>query len=100
MDDNFLDLQRGKNGAVTVDIADPAAKFGLRVISLSPRVKAIQIYAPVDKNIIVVEPQFNLADPYNKVWGNRKTGMVALQPGQSVSWRVRLELFVPQNHRL
>lgn len=98
MDDNFLDLQRGKNGAVTVEIADPAAKYGLRVISPSPQIKAIQIYAPVDKNIIVVEPQFNLADPYNKVWGHRNTGMVALQPGQSVSWRVRLELFAPKTN--
>lgn len=95
MDDNFLDLQRGKDGTVTVQITDPVAKYGLRVIALSPQVKAIQIYAPIDKNIIVVEPQFNLADPYNKVWGNRNTGMVNLQPGQSVSWRLRLELFVP-----
>jgi galactose mutarotase-like enzyme len=66
------------------------------VSSPTPQVKAIQIYAPLDRNVIVVEPQFNLADPYNKVWGKRNTGMVSLQPGQSVTWKVRLELFTPE----
>jgi galactose mutarotase-like enzyme len=53
------------------------------------------VYAPPGKNYIAVEPQFNLVDPYNKIWGNRDTGMVSLQPGKSVSWRVRLEVFTP-----
>jgi aldose 1-epimerase len=96
MDDNFLDLQREKNGSVAVEVTDPAANYGLRVSSPTPQVKAIQIYAPLDRNVIVVEPQFNLADPYNKVWGKRNTGMVSLQPGQSVTWKVRLELFTPE----
>jgi len=45
--------------------------------------------------VIVVEPQVNLADPYNPIWGKTDTGMVLLKPGQSLSWRVRLELFTP-----
>ncbi len=50
---------------------------------------------PLQKNFVAIEPQFNLPDPYNKNWGGADTGMVLLQPGQSVSWRVRLELFTP-----
>jgi hypothetical protein len=95
MDDCFLDVDHAKDGRATVEITDAAANYGLRIVSLSPEVKAFQVYAPLDRNVIVVEPQLNLADPYNKIWGKTNTGMVLLQPGQSTSWRVRLELFVP-----
>lgn len=95
MDDNFVDVKHNKDGSSVVEIIDPAAHYGLRITALSPEVKAIQVYAPPDKSFVVVEPQFNLADPYNKIWGKTDTGMVLLQPGQSVSWRVRLELFIP-----
>lgn len=96
MDDCFTDVKRNSAGNAVVTIADPAARYGLRLIAMSPEVKAFQVYAPPDKDYIVVEPQFNLADPFNtKIWGKRNTGMVFLQPGQSVSWHVRLELFTP-----
>ena len=95
MDDCFTDLKRDSAGDAVITIADPAAKYGLRLTAVSPQIKAIQVYAPPDKNYVVVEPQFNLADPFNaKIWGKRNTGMVSLQPGQSVSWHVRLSLFV------
>jgi galactose mutarotase-like enzyme len=44
---------------------------------------------------VAIEPQFNLPDPYNKKW-DTNAGMVLLKPGQSVAWRVRLELFTPK----
>lgn len=95
MDDNFVHPKRDANGNVVVEITDPAANYGLRITALSPEVKAIQVYAPLDKSFIAVEPQFNWNDPYNKAWGKNDTGMLMLQPGQSASWRMRLELFVP-----
>jgi len=95
MDDNFLHIKQNKDGSAAVEITDPAAGYGLRIVSLTPEVKAFQVYAPLDRNVIVVEPQVNLADPYNPIWGNTDTGMVLLQPGRSLSWRVRLELFAP-----
>jgi aldose 1-epimerase len=96
MDDCFTDLKRNSAGNAVIEIVDPAARYGLRLIALSPQIKAIQAYAPPDKDYVVVEPQFNLADPFStKIWGKRDTGMVFLQPGQSVSWHVRLELFTP-----
>jgi aldose 1-epimerase len=94
LDDNYSNLLH--SGDLTIsEIVDPAAKYGLRLITLSPKIKSIQVYAPPDKNFVAIEPQFNLPDPYNKNWGSTDTGMVLLQPGQSVSWRVRLELFTP-----
>ena len=96
LDDCFLNLKREPSGDAVIEISDPAAKYGLRIRALSPEIKAIQVYAPVDKNFVAVEPQFNLADPYKKEWGKTDSGMVTLKPGQSVSWRVRMELFTPQ----
>ena len=96
LDDNFSNLIYGSNASTTSEIIDPAAKYGLRLIALSPEIKSIQVYAPPKKNFVAIEPQFNLPDPYNKNWGNVDTGMVLLAPGKSVSWRVRLELFAPK----
>jgi aldose 1-epimerase len=98
MDDCFLDLKRGANGdALPIEVTDPAANYGLRITPLSPHIKAVQVYAPPDKNFVAVEPQYNLADPYNKkIWGNRDTGMLSLKPGESTTWHVKLELFTPE----
>jgi len=96
LDDNFSNLTYNPDGSTVSELIDPAAKYGLRLITLSPQIRSIQIYAPPTKNFVAIEPQFNLPDPYNKNWGNVNTGMVLLQPGQSVSWRVRLELFTPK----
>jgi len=95
LDDNFSDLITGPGGSTVSEIIDPAANCGLRLTTLSPKIKSIQVYAPPQKNFVAIEPQFNLPDPYSKSWGNIDTGMVLLQPGQSVTWRVRLELFTP-----
>ena len=95
LDDNYsvLDYDQGKT---VTELIDPAAKYGLRLITLTPKIKSIQVYAPPDKNFVAIEPQFNLPDPYNRNWGNLDNGMVLLQPGESVTWRVRLELFTPK----
>jgi galactose mutarotase-like enzyme len=95
MDDFFADLKHQSDGTAVVKLIDPAAGYGLRIVALSREVKGFQVYAPLDRNVVAIEPQFNLADPYNKTWGKRNNGMVLLQPGQSVPWRVRLELFTP-----
>ncbi len=96
MDDAFTHLQRSSDGAAHIEIIDPKAHYGLRILAISPQMKAIQVYAPPDKSYVAVEPQFNLADPFNKeVWGSQDTGMVWLKPGQSVTWHIKLELFVP-----
>jgi galactose mutarotase-like enzyme len=96
LDDNFSNLLRDTQGQTVSEIVDPAAKYGLRLVTLSPQIKSIQVYAPPEKNFVAIEPQFNLPDPYNRNWGSAGTGIVLLQPGQSVSWRVRLELFTPK----
>ncbi len=93
-DDNWSHLQ-WKNDAVTVKVIDPAARYGMEIEGLSPDIQTIQMYAPVDKQFVAIEDQYNFADPFGKEWNGMDTGMVTLKPGQSTKWQVRLHVFVP-----
>ena len=95
LDDHWVNLKKNAAGHSVSEIIDPAAKYGLRITALSSHINAVQVYAPVDQNFVALEPQFNLNDPFGKEWKGRDTGMVTLAPGQSVTWKVRLELFIP-----
>lgn len=95
LDDCFVDLE-ATAGEVVAEVIDPAASYGLRVTAASPPVRAIQVYAPPEKAFIVVEPQFNRADPFGPEWrAGAETGMAMLEPGESVAYSARLELFTP-----
>ena len=95
LDDSFIDLDRQPDGSVVAEITDPQAMYGLKVIALSKEIHAMQAYSPPEKGFLALEPQFNYVDPYGKEWGKTATGMVVLKPGESVTYRVRLELFTP-----
>jgi galactose mutarotase-like enzyme len=95
LDDNWTDLKKAADGSSYTEIIDPAAKYGIRITALSRHVNTVQVYAPVNQSFVALEPQFNYNDAFGKEWGSRDTGMVTLQPGQSVTWRVKLELFIP-----
>lgn len=82
LDDCFFDLIREKDDSVAAEIHDPAGHYALKIASASPAIKAYQCYAPVDKSFIVLEPQFNIGDPFNKaIWKDRDTGIITLAPG-------------------
>jgi galactose mutarotase-like enzyme len=55
-------------------------------------VRAFQVYAPPGRPVVVVEPQFNRADPFGPQWRGADTGMVILQPGESTTYAARVEL--------
>jgi galactose mutarotase-like enzyme len=95
LDDNWTNLKKDSDGSSYSEIIDPAAKYGLRIVALSRHINTVQVYSPLDRKFIAIEPQFNYNDPFGKEWGNRDTGMVTLPPGQSVTWKVKLELFIP-----
>jgi len=44
---------------------------------------------------VALEEQYNFGDPFSSVWKGMNTGMVTLAPGQSTTWKVRLQLFTP-----
>jgi aldose 1-epimerase len=93
-DDSFVDIEKTADGYTEADIFDSAAHYGVRLIALSPEVRALQVYSPPDQPFVVVEPQFNWADPFSPLWSKDvNTGMVVLTPGHEVTWAVRVELF-------
>lgn len=91
LDDCFVDLERD-DGEVAVDITDPAARLIIRVSTASPNVRAVQVYAPPEQAFVVVEPQFNLANPFGAEWDGRDTGMVLLKPGETTTYEVSVQL--------
>lgn len=89
LDDCFVDLARAASGGFTIGIADPAAGCELVLSTHSPQIQAVQIYAPPERAILVVEPQFNWPDPFGRVWPDgAPTGMVLLKPGARASYQV------------
>ena len=95
VDDAFVQLQRNSDGETVCDLMDTAADYGLRITAMSPLVRAFQIYSPPSASFVAIEPQFNYGDPFGKEWAGEDTGMVTVEPGRSVTWKVRLELFQP-----
>ncbi|WP_296819935.1 aldose 1-epimerase [Brevundimonas sp.] len=91
LDDCFTDLVR-EDGELALAFEDPTAGYGLALTSASPAVKAVQVYAPLDRPVLVIEPQFNVADPFAAIWRRRKTGMTKLVPGQAARYLVRLQI--------
>jgi aldose 1-epimerase len=94
LDECFADLQQGvlDNGPVA-ELDDAADGYRLRFTVLSPEIKAIRAVAPADANFIMIGPQFNYPDPLGREWEKSGgSGMVTLAPGQSVQWKVRLEV--------
>jgi galactose mutarotase-like enzyme len=94
MNNNFSHLTR-TNGVVDAWLEDPKWGYGIRVAGLSPQIKTVHLYSPKNNSFAAIEEQFNFQDPFGKEWKGMDTGMVALKPGESVMWRVRLELFTP-----
>lgn len=100
VDDSFVDLKRDSNGYTVSEIRDLGTNYGMRVTAMTPKIRAIQVYSPVDKSFIALEPQFNYGDPFGEEWHGTDTGMVTLAPGESVTWKVQLQLFQPSNEMM
>jgi aldose 1-epimerase len=95
LDDSFVHLRTGllESGPMA-ELRDPENDYGLRITAMTPNIKAIRVYAPLDGSYISIEPQTNYDDPFGHQWArDEDTGMVVLQPGQSVQWQIRLQIF-------
>jgi galactose mutarotase-like enzyme len=95
LDDSFVHLRTGlmENGPMA-ELRDPENDYGLRITAETSTIKAIRVYAPLDGSYISIEPQTNYDDPFGHQWGkDEDTGMAVLQPGQSMQWKIRLEIF-------
>ncbi len=95
LDDNFSHLT-WSGGVMPVRLSDPKSNYGIEIDGISPEIKTVQVYSPHGADFAAIEEQFNFADPFGREWKGMDTGMVTLQPGHSVTWRVRLKLFTPE----
>lgn len=95
LNDTFVHLhQAALDSGPVVELHDPTDDYGLRIIMLSSSIKAVGVESPADSNYVLIEPRFNYDDPFGREWSKEEdTGMAVLQPGQSISWSIRLELF-------
>jgi len=101
VDDSFVHLKRDPEGHAAAAIRDLGANYGMRLTAMTPRIREFQVYSPVDKAFIALEAQFNYTDPFGKEWPKDvDTGMVTLQPGESVTWEVQLQLFQPASEMM
>jgi galactose mutarotase-like enzyme len=91
----YTDLQSSILGDGPIaEIREPSAGYGLRLTPLTANIKFLRVIAPADQPWISIEPDTNVDDPFGREWTNPdQTGIVTLQPGETLQWRVRLEIF-------
>jgi aldose 1-epimerase len=95
LDNTYLNLHKGllSDGPIA-ELRDPAANYGLRVIPLTSNITNLRVIAPADKPWVSIGPNMNVSDPLGREWPNQdQTGIVTLQPGASVQWKVRVQIF-------
>ena len=95
LDDTYVNLHAGILADNPIaELHDPAFNYGLRVIPLSSNIKSFRVIAPADKPWVSLGPNMNVPDPLGHEWDQLdSSGMVVLQPGDTVQWKVRLEIF-------
>jgi aldose 1-epimerase len=97
LDETYVNLHGSliSDGPIA-ELRDPAADYGLRVIPLTPNITNLRVIAPENKPWVSIGPNTNLSNPFGSEWGHTdmsKSGTAILKPGESVQWKVRVEIF-------
>jgi aldose 1-epimerase len=112
LDDSFVHLKPELMiDSPTVELRDTAANYMLRMTMLTRSIRSLHIVSPastnaddkLDKPFIAISPETNYEDALGREWPkDEDTGIVVLQPGESMQWNIRLELFplAPQSSNL
>ncbi len=78
----------------SAELLNAAAGYGIRMTASSANVRELHVAAPADGGYVSLGMQSNLDDPFGKEWSTTAGGGIAtLQPGESVEWHIRLEIF-------
>ena len=82
------------DSGTAAEIRDPASHFGLRMSADSAAIQAFRVSSPAGQGYVSLGTQTNFDDPLGREWtGSNGPGIAVLQPGQSVQWKVRVEIF-------
>ena len=95
VDENVVNPKAGaQEGGAVEEMRDPGIGMGLRLTALTPSIRAMRATSPSGSNYVSLGAQTNYDDPLGKEWGAGDTPAITiLQPGQTISWKVRLEIF-------
>jgi len=95
LNESFVHLKNGMlSSGPEIVFRNLASGYGMRMTVLSSSIKAIRVYAPADQPFILIDPQTNYDDPFGREWGkDEDPGLIVLEPGEGMQWKVRLELF-------
>jgi galactose mutarotase-like enzyme len=92
LNETYTSLQSA-TGSPVAELTDTASNVRLRVIPLTASINSMRVIAPADKPWVSIGPNTNLDDPFGPEWGKPEiAGMVILAPGQSLKWKVRIEI--------
>ena len=76
------------------ELRDPASHFGLRISVDSASIQVLRVSSPTGQRYVSLGTQTNFDDPFGREWGaGTGPGLTVLEPGQSLQWKVRVELF-------
>lgn len=76
------------------ELRDTAWGYGLRITPLTANIKALRVLAPSDKPWVAIGPYTNFDDALGSQWDTAEgSGVVTLQPGDNLQWKVRVEVF-------
>ena len=95
LDDTFVHLTTGVLASSPVaELRDITWGYGVRVIPLTANIKALHVIAPPDKPWVAIGPYTNFDDALGTQWDTSEgSGISTLQPGDSLQWKVRVEIF-------
>ena len=95
IDDTFVHLSTTPlSSSPVAEIRDTAWGYGIRVVPLSANIKALRVIAPADKPWVAIGPYTNFDDALGSEWDTSEgSGISTLQPGDSLQWKVRVEIF-------
>ncbi len=94
IDETYVHLLSGLGNRTAAEVRDTVFGYGLRITPLSPSIRAFHVTAPADQDWVALAPETNYDDPLGQEWtGAETSGIKTLQPGESLQWKVRLELF-------
>ena len=95
IDDTFVHLTTGilANGPIA-ELRDTTFGYGLRIMPLTANIKGLHVIAPADKSWVSIGPETNFDDALGSEWNTSEgSGIDTLQPGDSLQWKVRVEVF-------
>ena len=94
LDVHYVGLHRASTAEGPIIILrDPEADYGLRIIPFGDDTSEIHVISSPGQPWVTVGLGTNLDDPLGPEWKDGESKLKILKPGESMTWKVRLELF-------